>query len=94
MEERISSGAPFFWHGRHRAVGFGAAKTHLSFYIMHGDVLDRLREELIGFDVSRTVIRFSPDKPLPPALIRMLVQARIQEIDVRSTRPIGQSRDN
>ena len=81
LQERISSGAPFFWHRGRRAVGFGAAKTHLSLYIMHGAVLTTHRHDLASFDTSSTVIRFAPDQPLPAVLIRKLVRARLAEID-------------
>ncbi len=85
-DERISSGAPFFWHRKRRAVGIGAAKTHLSFFIMHGSVLRDLKDELADYDVSRTVIRFTAERPLPASLVRKLVKARIAEID-RSIAP-------
>lgn len=81
LQERMSSGAPFFWHRGRRAIGFGAAKTHLSVYIMHGAVLKTHRHELAAFDTSSTVIRFTPEQPLPAALIRKLVRARLAEID-------------
>jgi uncharacterized protein YdhG (YjbR/CyaY superfamily) len=81
MAERLSSGAPFVWHRGKRAVGFGAAKQHLSFFIMHGNVLRTHRDALAAHDVSRTVVRFAPDKPLPAALVRTLVRARLVEIE-------------
>jgi uncharacterized protein YdhG (YjbR/CyaY superfamily) len=80
LQERLSSGAPFFWFNGRRAVGLGAAKTHLSFYIMHGQVLAQHRQALEGHDLSRTVVRFTPERPLPPALIERLVRARVAEI--------------
>ncbi len=81
LEERLSSGAPFVWYRGRRAVGLGAAAQHLSFYIMHGGVLAAHARELAGYDVSRTVVRFTPERPLPPALVRTLVKARLAEID-------------
>jgi uncharacterized protein YdhG (YjbR/CyaY superfamily) len=87
MEERMSSGAPFFWYGGRRAVGYGAAKLHLSFYIMHGAVLEAHRKDLAAHDSSRTVVRFTHEKPLPAALIRKLVRARIAEIERLGSRP-------
>lgn len=81
MVERLSSGAPFVWHHGRRAVGFGATKRHLSFFIMHGQVLRTHRAALAGHDVSRTVVRFTPDRPLPAALVRTLVRARLAEIE-------------
>lgn len=85
MEESMSSGAPFFWYGGRKAVGFGAAKRHLSFFIMHGAVLKNHRKNLAAYDTSRTVVRFTHDKPLPAALIRKLVRARIAEIGQMSS---------
>jgi uncharacterized protein YdhG (YjbR/CyaY superfamily) len=87
MDERMSSGAPFFWYGGRRAVGFGAAKTHLSLFIMHGAVLKTHSRDLAAYDVSRTVIRFAAEQPLPAALIRKLVRARLSEIESRGARP-------
>ena len=85
MEERMSSGAPFFWYRGRRAVGFGAAKAHLSFFIMHGDVLEAHRKDVAAHDTSRTVIRFTPARPLPATLIRKLVRARLAEIERRGS---------
>lgn len=87
MEERMSSGAPFFWCGGRRAVGFGAAKHHLSFFIMHGAVLEAHRKDLAAYSTSRTVVRFTHERPLPAALIRKLVRARIAEIERLGSRP-------
>lgn len=80
MVERPSQGAPFFWFKGRRAVGMGAAKSHLSFYIMHGQVLAQHRDALVGHDVSRTVVRFSPERPLPSGLVERLVRARLAEL--------------
>lgn len=85
MEERLSSGAPFFWYRGRRAVGFGAAKSHLSFYIMHGDVLKTHRKDLADYGTSRTAVRFTQEKPLPTELVQKLVRARLEEIERSST---------
>lgn len=80
MEERMSSGAPFFWYAGRRAIGYGAARHHLSLYIMHGAVLATHQADLEGYDASRTVVRFTAARSLPDALLRKLVRARIREI--------------
>lgn len=81
LEERLSRGVPFFYYKGKRAVGFRSSKTHLSFFIMEGNVLKDLKDELSKYDLSSTVIRFKPGNPLPEKVIKMLVVARVQEID-------------
>lgn len=83
-ELKLSRGVPFFYYKGKRAVGFRSSKTHLSFFIMEGAVLDRHRELFTAYDNSNTVIRFQPEKPLDPAIIEKLVLARIDEIDKNS----------
>jgi uncharacterized protein YdhG (YjbR/CyaY superfamily) len=40
-------------------------------------------KELRGFDTSKGTIRFQPDLPIPPALVKKLVKAAV----VAHTRP-------
>lgn len=81
LEERLSRGVPFFYYKGKRAVGFRSSKTHLSFFIMEGRVLKDFKKELSEYNTSSTVIKFKPENPLPESIIRMLVLARVQEID-------------
>jgi len=46
-------------------------------------VQKRFQAELKGFTVSKGTIRFTPEKPLPTALVRKLVKARIAENEGR-----------
>jgi uncharacterized protein YdhG (YjbR/CyaY superfamily) len=81
LEERLSRGVPFFYYHGKRAVGFRSSKNHLSFFIMDGNVMNELRKEMMDFNNSPTVVRFTADNPLPKKLIEKLVLARIEEID-------------
>ena len=77
-EERISYGlAAFRQDGM--LVGFGATVNHLAFYPMNSTTVKAFKDELKGFETSKGTIRFQPDKPLPAALVRKLVKARIAE---------------
>lgn len=60
-------------------VGFGATEKHCAFYLMSPSTLDAHKDELEGYDLSKGTIRFRADKPLPAALVRKLVKARIAE---------------
>lgn len=50
-------------------------------FVMRGAALKMLEEELQGCDTSNTVIRFTPDKPLPTPIVERIVELRIEEID-------------
>jgi len=76
--ECISYGQPAFRQGR-VVCGFGATKKHCALYMFSGSSLPPFAEELEGYDTSKGTIRFQPDKPLPAALVRRLVQARLAE---------------
>jgi uncharacterized protein YdhG (YjbR/CyaY superfamily) len=92
-EERLSRGVPFFYYRGKRAVGFRSSQHHLSFFIMEGNVMNALREEMTDFDNSSTVIRFTANKPLPEKLIATLVLARRDEIDRNLAKKKKRSRE-
>jgi uncharacterized protein YdhG (YjbR/CyaY superfamily) len=60
-------------------VAMGATQNHCAFYLMSSTVLRGFTDQLKGLDVSKGTIRFHPDKPLPAALVRRLVKARLAE---------------
>jgi len=60
-------------------VGFGATANHCAFYLMSSCTVEDYRDELKSYDTSKGTIRFPADQPLPAALVRKLVKARIAE---------------
>lgn len=60
-------------------VGFGAAKNHCAFYIMSPSLMLKLKKELEKYETATGTIRFTPDKPLPAALVKKIVKARMKE---------------
>ena len=46
---------------------------------MSGSTVEAHKDLLKGFETSKGTIRFQPDNPLPTALVRKLVKARIAE---------------
>lgn len=77
-EECISYGVPAF-RLNGMLVGFGAGAKHCSLFLMNGHTVDACGDLLAGYDTSKGTIRFTPDRPLPAALVRKLVKARIAE---------------
>jgi uncharacterized protein YdhG (YjbR/CyaY superfamily) len=77
-EECISYQLPAFRQNG-MLVGFGATANHCAFYLMSGSTVAAHRDDLAGYDTSKGTIRFQPGKPLPAALVRKLVRARIAE---------------
>jgi uncharacterized protein YdhG (YjbR/CyaY superfamily) len=77
-EECISYRIPTFrLHGA--LVGFGATANHCAFYLLSSSTVADHSRELANYDTSKGTIRFQPDKPLPAALVRKLVKARMRE---------------
>ena len=77
-EECMSYGIPGFRMTGKLLVSFGAAATHCAFY--PGSIVRKFTKELKDYDTNgKGTIRFSPDKPLPAALVRKIVKARIAQ---------------
>jgi len=77
-EECISYQLPAFRRGK-LLVGFGATGEHCVFYLMSSKTVPAHAAELPDYVTGKGSIRFLPDQPLPAALVRKLVRARIAE---------------
>lgn len=84
-EELISYGQPTFkLHGH--LVAFGAFKKHLSFFPMSSTLLQTF-PEASPFVTSSGTMQFQPEKPIPAALVKKIVKARIaQNLEVAAER--------
>jgi uncharacterized protein YdhG (YjbR/CyaY superfamily) len=78
-EECISYGIPSFRLNGRSLVFFGAWANHCSFYPGSSRTLKNLRRDLKDYQITKGTIRFSPDNPLPSALVKKLVKARVAE---------------
>jgi len=76
-EECMSYGIPGFRLNGKLLVSYGAATKHCAFY--PGSIVQRFKKELKNYDTSKGTIRFSADEPLPAALVRKIVKARIAQ---------------
>jgi uncharacterized protein YdhG (YjbR/CyaY superfamily) len=66
-------------------VWYGAFANHVSLF-PGGSVLERFNDELTGFRTSKGTIQFPLTKPLPIALIKKIVKARVAEVAARKPR--------
>jgi len=85
-EECISYGIPAFRLNGRSLVFFGAWANHCAFYPGSSATLKKFQNELRGFQTSTGTLRFSPDKPVPVALVKKLVKARIAENNDRTNK--------
>ena len=86
-EECISYQLAAFRHNGRPLVALGAAANHCAFYPMSSATVEAHKDELKGYDTSKGTIRFQADRPLPAALVRKLVKARIAENVGRREKP-------
>ncbi|HWA17509.1 MAG TPA: DUF1801 domain-containing protein [Devosia sp.] len=85
-EEIINYGVPMFRLGGRNLVSYGAAKTHCSFYVQSPRVMEAFAAEFEGLKTSKGAVSFQPEKPLPAALVKKLVKARIDENGALATK--------
>jgi len=80
-EEVISYGMPGYkYHGA--LVYFAAFKNHCSFFPGSSKIIG-LYDELKSFKTAKGTIQFTNDKPLPIALVKKIVKARMKENEIR-----------
>ncbi len=73
-------------------VGFASHANHCALYAWNATTVAAFAEDLKGFDISKGTIRFTPEKPLPDALVRHLVEAKVAKNAERpKTRAGGQT---
>lgn len=80
-EEGFGYGLPGFYQDG-PLFYYGAGKAHLALY---GTIPDGFDEALAGFPRSKGTTRFTADAPLPAALVRRLVKAKLIENQARRT---------
>jgi uncharacterized protein YdhG (YjbR/CyaY superfamily) len=76
--EGISYGMPAFKY-KGPLVAYAAFKDHCSFFPMNGSLIEQFQKELAKYETSKGTIRFAVDRPLPAALVKKLVKARVEE---------------
>ncbi len=82
--ETISYGMPAFKY-KGVLVWFAAFSNHCSLFPT-ASVVEAFKNELKGFSTSKGTIHFPTDKPLPTALVKKLVKARVSQNESKKRR--------
>ncbi|WP_199421475.1 iron chaperone [Actinotalea solisilvae] len=83
-EDGVSYGVPALRVDGKPLVGVQAATRHLAVIPFSPGAVDAVRGDLDGWSVSKGMVRFTADRPVPDAVLERLVRARLAEI-----RPTG-----
>jgi uncharacterized protein YdhG (YjbR/CyaY superfamily) len=82
--EVISYGMPAFSFPK-PFFGYAAFKNHLSVFPFSGSFLDSFADELQPYSRTKSSLHLAFDRPLPAALIRRLVRARVATLSPKAT---------
>ena len=82
--EVISYGIPAFKY-KGVLVWYAGFSEHCSLFPT-ASVVETFKKELEGYPTSKGTIQFPTDKPLPSALVRKIVKARVAEVENKKRR--------
>jgi uncharacterized protein YdhG (YjbR/CyaY superfamily) len=80
-EEATSYGMPAFKYKKRPLLGFKVSKNHLSVFPFSPEAVDAARAALVGFDLSKGTVRFTPETPIPEKALEQLLRHRLREIE-------------
>ena len=79
-DQCISYGMPAFRVRGKVVAGFAAFKNHLSYLPHSGSVLSELPDDFASYATTKGSLHFAVDSPLPKALVKKLIAARISQL--------------
>jgi uncharacterized protein YdhG (YjbR/CyaY superfamily) len=85
-QECMSYGMPAFQVDGTSIAGFAGFKQHCSYFPHSGSLFERIETQVAAYDHDKGTLRFEIDRPLPLALLRTLVVARLQIETEKSVR--------
>jgi uncharacterized protein YdhG (YjbR/CyaY superfamily) len=77
--ETISYQIPTFKDRGRMLVSYAAFKDHCSLFPAGEAVMEALGKELQPYFSGKGTLRFTADKPIPAALVKKIVKARLEE---------------
>ena len=80
-EEGMSYGMPAVLYKGKGLAGYGGYKAHCSYFPMSGSVVEKLADELAGYETSKGGFKFPIGEPPLEALVARLLAARKAEIE-------------
>jgi len=80
-EEYIGYGLVGFKVDGKPLLYIGAAKNHCAIYGARADTA--VTEKLRGFNQSKGTIQFTPDRPIPAAVVKLIVKGRLSALHER-----------
>ena len=83
--EMISYGIPLYKQHGH-LTAFAAFKNHIGFYVMSKRLMAEYKKEFAPYKQAIATVQFPIGKPIPAALVRKVVKARIKENEARERR--------
>jgi len=83
--EEIKYGMPSFQY-KGGLVAYAAFKEHCSFFPMNGSLVGEFADELKAYKTSKGTIQFPADKPMPAALVKKMVKARVAQNEAKKTK--------
>ena len=83
--EAISYRIPTFQY-KGAVVAFAAFKNHCTLFACSGSALNAFAEELKDYKTTKSGIHFAMGKPLPAALVKKLVKARVAQNEEKESR--------
>jgi uncharacterized protein YdhG (YjbR/CyaY superfamily) len=84
--EAVSYQMPAFKYRGKPLAYYAAFKDHCSLFPASSAAIAACAGDLAGYRASKGTVQFTPERPLPEAVVKKIVQARMAEIDATAKR--------
>jgi uncharacterized protein YdhG (YjbR/CyaY superfamily) len=83
-EEAIMYGMPTFKYQGKPFLGLAAHKHHIGIYPYSGEVIEKLKDLLHEYGLSKGAVRVPVDQPVPESILRSIIECRLEQIRAAS----------